>query len=332
MRAVEFTRPGPPDVLRVVDAEVPVPASNEVVISVAATAVNYADILQRRGVYGLKPGAVQRLGLECSGTVLQVGSAVVGFTVGDNVCALLPGGAYAEAVAVDSGLVLPVPAGIDTTSAAALPEMAATVWSNLLDIGRLRAGDTILVHGGSGGIGSGAIQIARALGARVLTTCSAAKADRCRDLGADVAIDYRSDEFSEAVHRATDGRGADLILDNMGATYLGRNVAAAAHDGRIITIGLQGGRTAPVDLGEMMEKRLALHVTSLRDRPLRDRRRIIAGVQHDIWPLLERGALRPVVGAVYAFDDVIEAHRHAESGDAFGKTVLRVTPRDESRG
>ena len=326
MLAVEFTEPGPPEVLRLVDAEAPISAPDELVISVAATALNYADILQRRGVYGLKPGAVERLGLECSGTVARIGSQVTGFSVGDRVCALLPGGTYAEEVAVNSGLVLPIPTGVDLVSAAALPEMAATVWSNLIDIGGLSDGQTVLVHGGSGGVGSGAIQISRAFGARVLTTCGADKADRCRALGADLVIDYRYADFVSEVQAATAGNGADLVLDNMGAAYLDRNIAAAAHDGRIVTIGLQGGKSAPANLGTMMEKRLSLHVTSLRDRPLSDRKEIIAGVRRDIWPLIESKAVSPVVGEVFEFSAVVDAHRHAESGSAFGKTVLRMRP------
>ncbi len=325
MRAVDFDEPGGPEVLHLVEAVPPAAGPHDIVIDVAAAALNYADILQRRGTYGLRPDVEQRLGLECSGRVREVGSDVSGFAIGDEVCALIPGGAYAEQVVVDASLALPVPSGVSVLEAAALPEMAATVWSNLVDIGGLRAGHDVLVHGGSGGIGSGAIQIARALGARVFTTCgSEEKAEECRALGAQLAINYRTTDFVSAVREATGGRGADLVLDNMGASYLERNIAVAADDGRILTIGLQGGKLAEVNIGAMMGKRLALHATSLRDRPLRERARIMAGVRRDLWPLLECGELVPVVGKVFDLDDVVDAHRHAESGDAFGKTLLRM--------
>ncbi|WP_262706258.1 MULTISPECIES: NAD(P)H-quinone oxidoreductase [Streptomyces] len=325
MRAVEFDHPGPPDVLRLIETVPPTPKPNEIVIEVVSAGLNYADLLQRRGVYGLKPGAVERLGLECAGRVVAIGAEVTDVALGDEVCALLAGGAYAEQVAVDAALVLRAPAGPTLDEVGALPEMAATVWSNLIDLGGLRSGLDVLIHGGSGGIGSGAIQIAHAIGARVFTTCgSEEKAARCLALGADVVVNYRKTDFVETVLRETGGKGADLILDNMGASYLARNIEASAMDARIVMIGVQGGKIAEIDLGAMMEKRMALHVTSLRDRPLGERARILAGVQRDLWPLVERGELSPVIDRVFPFDDVIAAHCHAESGDPVGKTLLRV--------
>lgn len=325
MRAVEFTEPGAPEVLTVVDAEAPQPEVNEVVIEVAGAGMNYADLLQRRGVYGLKPGAIQRLGLECSGRVAAVGAGVTAFSVGDEVCALLAGGAYAEFVAVDASLVMPVPAGVGLLEAGALPEMVATVWSNVLDIGSLRPGENFLVHGGGGGIGSGAIRIAKALGARVFTTCgSEEKAAFCRSLGADVVINYRESDFVEVVRRETDGAGADVVLDNMGALYLPRNIEATAMDGRIVTIGVQGGKAAEIDLGAMMEKRMSLHVTSLRDRPLIERARILEGVRRDIWPMIADGLLRPMVDRVFPIAQIVEAHAYAESGAQQGKVLISM--------
>lgn len=325
MRAFDVVAPGGPEVLTLVEEEPPTIRTSEVLIRTAAVAMNYSDVLQRRGTYRLRPEAVQRLGLECAGTITAVGVDVHHFKVGDEVCALVPGGAYAELVSVDARLVLPVPPSIALQDAASLPEMAATVWSNLIDIGRLREGSTVLVHGGSGGIGSGAIQVARAFGARVFTTCGTDKKKaRCLSLGAYLAINYKTHDFVEEILRETRGTGADIILDNMGGTYLERNIQVAAEDGRILTIGLQGGARTEVNLGAMMEKRLALHVTSLRDRSLRERARILTGVRDDIWPLIERGELRPVIGRRFPFDNAVDAHRYAESGDASGKTLLTL--------
>ncbi|MBK0417908.1 NAD(P)H-quinone oxidoreductase [Leucobacter sp. CSA1] len=325
MRAVEFDTPGAPEVLYVAEVPEPQCGPGEVLIEVAAAGMNYADLLQRRGTYGLKPGAIERLGLECSGRIVDVGAEVPGLRVGDEVCALLAGGAYAERVAVDASLVLPKPRGVDLVGAAALPEMAATVWSNLVDIGGLRGARTVLVHGGGGGIGSGAIQVAKAFGARVITTCgSEEKAALCRELGADVVVNYREEDFVDVVREETGGAGVDLILDNMSALYLGRNVAACGMDSRIVMIGLQGGKIAEVDLGEMMEKRMSLHVTSLRDRPLAERARILRGVREDFWPLIEEGRLRPVVDRVFPIDEAVAAHAHAESGAQRGKVLIRL--------
>ncbi|WGW13941.1 NAD(P)H-quinone oxidoreductase [Saxibacter everestensis] len=327
MQAVEFQEPGAPEVLTLIEATDPRPAANEVIIEVAGAGMNFADLLQRRGVYGLKPGAIQRLGLECSGRIVEVGENITAFSAGDTVCALLAGGAYAERVTVDASLVLPAPEGASLLEAGALPEMAATVWSNMVDIGRLRRGDSFLVHGGGGGIGTGAIQIAKALGARVFTTCgSEEKAEFCRSLGADVVINYRESDFVDVVMRETDGAGVDLVLDNMGALYLPRNIEATAVDGRIVMIGVQGGKLAEVDLGAMMEKRMSLHVTSLRDRPLEERARILQGVERDIWPMVADGRVRPIVDRVFPLEDVVGAHEHAESGVQKGKILLSMLP------
>lgn len=325
MRTVEFDAPGDPDVLHLVEVEPPEPAEDEVVIEVVSAGMNFADLLQRRGVYGLKSGAVRRLGLECSGRVVAMGRKVQGFQLGDDVCALLPGGTYAERVAVDASLVLPVPEGASVLDAGALPEMVATVWSNLIDIGGLERGQDVLIHGGGGGIGSGAIQIAKAIGARVITTCgSEEKAAFCKGLGADVVVNYRESDFVEDVNEATDGRGVDVVLDSIGAPYLQRNVDATGMDGRIVMIGVQGGKLAEVDLGTMMEKRMSLHVTSLRDRPLAERARIMEGVRQLIWPMVAENRLRPLVDRVFEMEDVVEAHRYAESGAQKGKILLQM--------
>ena len=256
MRAVIATEPGGPDVLAVHDLPDPEPGPGEVVIDVAATAVNRADTLQRQGHYPPPPGASDVLGLECSGTVAAVGEGVTGWSVGDEVCALLAGGGYATKVAVPAGQVMPVPAGVDLVTAGALPEVACTVWSNVFMVAGLAPEETLLVHGGAGGIGTMAIQLAHALGARVVATAgSAEKLELCRSLGADVVVNYREQDFVEEVRRATDGRGADVILDNMGAAYLGRNVDALATEGRLVVIGMQGGTRGELDLGKLMRKR-----------------------------------------------------------------------------
>ena len=268
MRAVVVTEPGGPEVLTVQELPDPEAGPGEVVLDVAATAVNRADTLQRQGHYPPPPGASEVLGLECSGTVVAVGDEVEGWQVGDEACALLAGGGYASRVAVPAGQLMPVPAGVDLVTAAALPEVACTVWSNVFMIAGLRADETLLVHGGAGGIGTHAIQVAHALGARVLTTAgSEEKRELCRSLGADVAIDYKEQDFVEEVRRATDGRGADVVLDNMGAKYLGRNVDALATEGRLVVIGMQGGSKGELDLGMLLRKRAAVIATALRSRP-----------------------------------------------------------------
>jgi putative PIG3 family NAD(P)H quinone oxidoreductase len=325
MRAVVCSEPGGIDVLEVGEVPDPSPGTGEVLVDVAATAVNRADLLQRKGVYPPPKGASEVLGLECSGTVAAVGDGVEGWQVGDEVCALLTGGGYAERTAVPAGQLLPLPAGIDVVTAAALPEVACTVWSNVFMIAGLQPDETLLVHGGAGGVGTMAIQLAKALGARVMTTAgSPAKLQRCRDLGADVAISYRDEDFVEVVRRETDGRGADVILDNMGAKYLARNVSALATNGRLAVIGMQGGTKAELDIGRLSAKRGAITANTLRARPAGEKAAIVRSVREHVWPLVAEGHVRPVVHTRLPLEQVREAHRLLEDGEATGKVLLTV--------
>jgi len=312
-------------VLSYVDAPDPDLGAGEVLIDVAATAVNRADLLQREGHYPPPPGASEILGLECSGTVAALGDDVDWFEVGQEVCALLSGGGYATRVAVPSGQVMPTPDGVDLVTAAALPEVAATVWSNVMMIAGLRSGDSLLVHGGAGGIGTFAIQLGTALGARVLVTAgSPEKLALCADLGAHVTIDYHEQDFVDVVKEATDGAGVDVILDNMGASYLARNVAALATEGRLVVIGLQGGTKAEIDLNALMRKRAAVVGTTLRARPVGEKTTICAAVVEHVWPLVAEGTIRPVVGRTFPLAEAAAAHRLMESGESTGKILLVV--------
>ena len=323
MRAVIASGTGGPEVLSVSEVEDPVPGPGEVLVRVAAAGLNRADLLQRQGFYPPPPGASDIIGLECSGTVAGLGEGVTGWAVGDQVCALLAGGGYASRVVVPAGQLMPVPDGVDLVSAAALPEVACTVWSNVFMIAGLRPGDAFLVHGGGGGIGTFAIQLAAASGARVFTTAgSAEKLERCRELGAEVAINYRDEDFVEVVRAETDGAGADVVLDNMGAKYLARNVDVLADEGRLVVIGMQGGTKAELDLGRLLSKRGAVIATALRSRPVEGKARICASVVEHVWPLVADGTIQPIVSAVLPLDDVAEAHRMIESGDAVGKVLL----------
>jgi putative PIG3 family NAD(P)H quinone oxidoreductase len=323
MRAVIATEPGGPEVLTVTQLDDPVPAAGEVVIDVVGTAVNRADTLQRQGFYPPPKGASDVLGLECSGTISAVGPDVEGWQVGDEVCALLAGGGYAEKVAVPAGQVMPVPDGIDLVTAGALPEVACTVWSNVYMVGGLQPEETLLVHGGAGGIGTMAIQLAHALGARVAVTAgSAEKLELCRSLGADVTINYREQDFVEEIRDATGGRGADVILDNMGAAYLGRNVDALATEGRLVIIGMQGGTKAELDIGKLLRKRGAVAATSLRARPVADKAAICAAVVEHVWPLVADGTVKPVVHTTLPLERAGEAHQLMEDSGHVGKIVL----------
>ena len=323
MRAIVPSGPGGPDVLTYVEVPDPEPGPGEVLLDVAATAVNRADLLQRQGHYPPPPGASEILGLECSGTVAALGAEVDDLEVGQEVCALLAGGGYATRVAVPAGQVMPLPGGVDLTTAAALPEVAATVWSNVMMVAGLRSGDTFLVHGGAGGIGTFAIQLARAVGARVLATAgSPEKLDLCRELGAEVAIDYRRQDFVEVVGEVTDGHGVDVLLDNMGASYLSRNLTALATEGRLVVIGLQGGTKAEIDLNALLRKRAAVVATNLRGRPVGEKTSICAAVVEHAWPLVADGTIRPVVGRTLPLAEAAEAHRLMESGEGTGKILL----------
>ena len=324
MLAIEITGPGGPEVLVPVEVDDPTPGEGEVLLDVVATAVNRADVLQRQGFYEPPPGSSPYPGLECSGRVAALGDGVSGYDVGDAVCALLSGGGYASRVVVPVGQLLPVPAGVDPVHAGALPEVACTVWSMVWDLGRLAFGETLLVHGGTSGIGTFATQLARAYGARVFVTVgSAAKQEAARELGADLAVNYRDDDFVEAVRDATDGRGVDVILDNMGASYLERNVAALATGGRLLNLGLQGGRKGELDLAALMAKRATVTSASLRARPPADKARIVASTQAVVWPFVESGEVRPVIDATFPLRDAADAHRRLDE-DHIGKVLLTV--------
>ena len=325
MRIVDVTAPGGEENLVLAEAEAPTAGAGELVIEVVAAGVNRADLLQRQGFYPPPPGISEVIGLEVAGRVRQVGDGVDGWTVGDECVALLAGGGYAEYVAVPAGQVIAPPAGLDLVSAAGLIEVAATVASNFDHVG-LAAGETVLIHGGAGGIGTFAIQYARALGARVLTTAgSAAKLDLCRNLGADVAIDYH-DDWPAAVAEATGGRGVDVILDVMGAKYLEPNVAALAVDGRLVVIGLQGGRKGTLDLNRLLTRRATVTATSLRFRPVEQKAEICRTVGDRVWPLIADGSIRPAPETRFAMADVADAHRHLASGANTGKVILVVRP------
>jgi putative PIG3 family NAD(P)H quinone oxidoreductase len=323
VKAIEITEPGGPEVLVWADAPDPVPAAGEVLIAVAASAVNRADLLQRAGFYPPPAGASPILGLECSGRIAALGEGVTGWNVGDEVCALLAGGGYAESVAVPAGQVLPVPKGIDLIAAAGLPETVCTVWSNVFMAAALQPRETLLVHGGAGGVGTTAIQLGKALGARVVATAgSPEKVARCRELGADAAIDYRAEDFVTRLAEITAGHGADVILDVMGAAYLGRNVEALAVNGRLVVVGLQGGTRGELDLGKLMFKRAAIISTSLRGRPVAEKAAIVSAVREHVWPLTADGTLTVVADARFPLADAADAHRLVESSGHVGKVLL----------
>ena len=323
MRAATVTEPGGPEVLTISELPDPEPGPGEVLVDIAATAVNRADLLQRQGFYPPPPGASGVIGLECSGTIAAVGEGVTGWAVGTQVCALLAGGGYADRVVVPAGQVMPVPDGVDLVTAAALPEVACTVWSNVFMVAGLQPGDAFLVHGGAGGIGTMAIQLAAALGARVFATAgSAEKLELCRSLGAEVAISYRDEDFVEVVRARTDDRGADVVLDNMGAKYLARNVSVLADEGRLVIIGMQGGTKAELDIGQLLAKRGAVIATALRSRPVAGKTAICASVVEHVWPLVAEGKVRPIVHEVLALDRAAEAHRIVEAGTHSGKVLL----------
>jgi putative PIG3 family NAD(P)H quinone oxidoreductase len=326
MRAVTISEPGGPEVLGWGEVPDPVCGPGEVVVDVAATAVNRADLLQRQGFYPPPPGASEILGLECSGVVSEVGEGVDGWAAGDEVCALLAGGGYAERVAVPAGQLLPRPAGVELATAAALPEVTCTVWSNVFMLARLRRGESFLVHGGASGIGTMAIQLADRAGARVFATAgSDAKLDFCRELGADVLINYREEDFAERVADETDGAGVDVILDIVGAKYLDPNVRSLAVGGRLVGIGMQGGTKAELDLGLLMRKRAAVHATTLRSRPPTGpggKAEIVAAVRHDVWPDVERGVIRPIIDRRLPMSRAAEGHRAVEASEHIGKVLL----------
>jgi putative PIG3 family NAD(P)H quinone oxidoreductase len=328
MRAVVVAEPGGPEQLHVMERPDPRAGDGEVVIRVAAAGVNRADLLQRMGFYPPPPGASDVLGLEASGVIVAVGSGVAGLSIGDTVMALLEGGGYAELAAVRATQVVRVPDNIDVIDAGGIPEVFITAHDAMFTRGRLVSGETVLIHGGGGGVGTAAIQLARIQGCRVIVTAgSAAKLARCAELGANDGIDYKTEDFVARTRELTDGRGADVVLDIMGASYLERNLDVVASDGRIVVIGMMGGTRADIDLGVMMRRRVALISTALRARPADQKAAIVAAFAADVVPALAAGTLRPVIDRRLPFDAAAEAHRLMDAGDSVGKIVLVPTPR-----
>ena len=325
MRAVEFTGAGGPEVVAVTERPVPEPGPGEVLVRVAAAGLNRADVQQRRGFYPPPPGTTDIPGLEVSGTVAAVGADVQGYDAGAQVCALLAGGGYAEYVTVPAGQLMPVPEGVGLVEAAALPEVAATVYSNLFLEAGLAAGDTVLIHGGAGGIGTMATQLAAAAGAHpIVTAGSPEKLEYCRGFGAEAGIDYRTEDFVDRTREFTAGHGADIILDVIGAKYLERNVRALAVGGRLVVIGLQGGAKAELDLGALMSRRARIIGTTLRSRPAAEKARIVAGTVERVWPLVESGAVRVAVERTFPLEQVAQAHEFFDSGEHRGKLILTL--------
>ena len=323
MKAVEIAAPGPAEVLRLADRPVPLPGPGEVLVRVAAAGVNRADIMQRQGSYPPPPGASDIAGLELSGAVATVGADVTNPSAGDEVCALVAGGGYAEYCLVPAPQCLPVPPGVTLRDAAALPEAYCTVWTNVFERGRLAAGETLLVQGGSSGVGTAAIQLARALGARVLATAgSAAKCAACETLGAERAVNYREADFVAAVREATGGRGADVILDLVGGPYLQRNLDCLAVEGRLVLIAVMGGIRGEVNLAALMSRRQTLTGSTLRSRPVAAKAAICDALRARVWPRFAGGTLRPVIHAAYPLAEAAAAHRVMESSAHVGKLLL----------
>lgn len=323
MKAVEIAEPGGPEVLRVAERPVPSPGRGEVLVKVAAAGINRPDVMQRKGMYPPPPGAPDIPGLEIAGTVVALGGEANGIAVGDNVCALVAGGGYAQYCTAPAPLCLPVPAGMSAAEAASVPETFFTVWTNVFDRGRLAPGETLLVHGGSSGIGTTAIQLAKAFDAAVYVT--AGSADKCRfctELGADAAINYREEDFVQRVSELTEERGVDLILDMVGGDYLPRNLACLAVEGRLVQIALQHGPKAEVNLLPIMLKRLTVTGSTLRPRSVAQKAEIARALQDKVWPLLEAGTVRPVLHAQFPLSEAAEAHRLMESSKHIGKIVL----------
>lgn len=316
---------GGPEVMVIKSGPIPDPKQDELLIRVQAAGVNRPDILQRSGLYPAPPGASAVLGLEVSGEVAGLGSGVTGWSAGDKVCALTNGGGYAEYVAVPAGQCLPIPAALSVEDAAALPETFFTVWANVFELGALKAGETFLVHGGSSGIGTTAIQMAKSLGVKVFTTAgSDEKCEACRRLGADIAINYRSEDYVEVVRTATEGKGVDVILDMVGGDYIDRNFKTASIDGRIVSIAFQKGSRVEVDMLPVLMKRLMITGSTLRSRSSSEKAGIAKKLREHIWPLIEQGSIRPLITARFSLADAPAAHRLMESGNHIGKIILTV--------
>jgi putative PIG3 family NAD(P)H quinone oxidoreductase len=323
MRAITIPEPGDADSLVLDEVPDPEAGPGQVLIDVVAAGVNRADVMQRLGHYPPPPGASDYPGLEVSGRIAALGDGVEGWQVGDEVCALIDGGGYAERVVAPADQLLPVPQGVSLVDAAGLPEVTCTVWSNVFLVANIQPGQVLLVHGGSSGIGTMAIQLAKAVGAHVAVTAgSQAKLDVCRELGAEFLVNYREEDFVERVRELTKGHGADVILDNMGAKYLARNVEALAVNGRLVTIGLMGGRKGELDMGMLLAKRAAVIATSLRARPATEKAAIVAAVREHVWPLIESGAVRPVIHSRHPLEHAAQAHREMEASGHIGKILL----------
>jgi putative PIG3 family NAD(P)H quinone oxidoreductase len=323
MRAVEISTPGAPEVLKPVERPDPVPAPGEVLIRVAAAGVNRPDVLQRKGAYPAPPGASDLPGLEVAGTIESLSVGVKDWRVGDRVCALLAGGGYATLCTAPAVQCLPIPNAMDFVTAAAVPETFFTVWTNVFDRGRLKTGETALFHGGSSGIGTTAIQLAAARGARVFATAgSDEKCRACEQLGAERAINYKTEDFVVVIKDVTKGRGVDLILDIVGGDYIARDLAALAIEGRLVVIGFMGGDTATLDFRRILGRRLTITGSTLRPRSAAEKGEIAAALRREVWPLLEAGTIRPVVYRTFPLDDAAAAHRLMESSEHVGKIVL----------
>ncbi|MFD1625210.1 NAD(P)H-quinone oxidoreductase [Azospirillum griseum] len=326
MTQIVISAPGEPSVLRAQGAPVPTPAAGDVLVRVEAAGINRPDVLQRQGHYPMPPGVTPVPGLEIAGVVVAVGPGVDGWAPGDRVCGLTNGGGYAEFCLVPAGQLLPIPRGFDAVQAAALPETFFTVWANLFGLGRARAGDRVLIHGGSSGIGTTALLLCREFGIEAFATAGdEAKCDAIRALGG-TAIQYRTTDFSETILQATDGRGVDVVLDIMGGSYFDRNLSVLARDGRLVVIGFMGGRYATsVDLQSLVLKRVVVTGSTMRSRSPEEKAEIARELRERVWPVLEAGRCLPVLDRVFPFLEAAEAHRHMESGAHVGKIVLRVS-------
>lgn len=325
MRAIEITEAGAPDVLKPAERPIPPPSADQVLIKVAAAGVNRPDVMQRKGLYPPPPGASDIPGLEIAGTIVSLGADVSRLEIGDSVCALVQGGGYAEYCPAPALLCLPIPDGLSLIQAAALPETFFTVWSNIFDRGRLSSGETLLVHGGSSGIGTTAIQLAKAFGARVFITAgSEAKNRFCLELGADAAIDYNQHDFVEKVKALTDNKGVDVILDMIGGDYLPRNMKCMASDARLVQIAIQHGPKADIDLWQIMLKRLTITGSTLRARDDGFKRKIARKLYKNVWPLLSSGKIKPIIDTVFDLDDAAKAHELMETSRHIGKIILKV--------
>jgi len=325
MKIIAVTQPGAPEVLALADAPMPVVGSAEVLIKVAASGINRADVLQRRGKYPSPPGAPANPGLEVAGTVVAMGSGVRDFNVGDKVCALLQGGGYSEYCAVSDGQVLPIPGNLDFIQAAGLPEAYFTVWSNVFEFGRLQPGERFLVHGGSSGIGVSAIQLAAALGHVVYTT--AGSEDKCRfceSIGAARAINYKTQDFATEIEALTAGKGVDVILDMVGGSYMARNIQVLGTQGRLVILATQGGNKGEIDIMRVMQKRLTITGSTLRTRDSEFKRAIKAKLLEHVWPLIASGAIKPVIDQVFPFEQAAAAHERMETSEHKGKLVLKL--------